>query len=71
MQFGYANSIDYRENKLTAIIFECQIDCCKSNEYLFRAITVQFSSIIHELRGCCIAEFITFILIFACFSSVF
>ena len=52
MYFGYANSIDYRENKVhvIAIIFECQNDCCSCNEYLFRAITIQFSGLVNYPR---------------------
>ena len=51
MQFGYPNSIDYRENKFIEIIFECQITVnCKSNEYLFRAIKVQFSGLVNYPR---------------------
>ena len=47
MQFRYANSIDYRENKLIAIIFESQIASCNNNGNCIRASTihVQFSGL--------------------------
>ena len=47
MQFRYANSIDYRENKLIATIFDCQIDRCKSNGNVHLAITVHFSGLVN------------------------
>ena len=48
MQFRYAHSIGYRENKLIAIICECQIASCNSNDSY---ITIQFSGLVGAILG--------------------